>query len=142
MKGILGGLSPVGRRLCAVALAGGAALALSASPSSAAPTNAPSVFVIPATCDGQSVEFVLNSGRSEDNFAAAHVVGSTSVFVPSAVDIVFADPTTGEEVLPPELASKAGPRRGLTTCDIDTVITFPGGPVHVTGTVTGAFHGQ
>jgi hypothetical protein len=141
MKGIFGGLSTVGRRLCAVALAGGAALALSASPSSAAPTNAPSVFVIPATCDGQSVEFVLNSGRAEDNFAAAHVVGSTSVFVPSAIDIVGADPTTGEVVFT-EVASKAGPRRGLTTCDVDTVITFPDGAVHVTGTVTGAFHGQ
>lgn len=142
MNGIFRGSSTVGRRLCALALAGGAALALSASPSSAAPTNAPSVFVIPATCDGESVEFVLNSGRAEDNFSAAHVVGSTSVFVPSAIDIVGADPTTGEVVFT-ELASKAGPQQGLTTCDIDTVFTFPDGTtVHVTGTVTGAFHGQ
>jgi hypothetical protein len=136
-------LSPVGRRLCAVALAGGATLALSTSPSSAAPTNAPSVLVIPATCDGESVEFVLNSGRAEaTTFSAAHVVGSTSVFVPSAFDVVGADLTTGDVVFT-ELASKAGPQQGLTTCDIDYVFTFPDGTtVHVTGTVTGAFHGQ
>jgi hypothetical protein len=53
---------------------------------SADPSNARNSLLITAICGGQQVQVVVN-GNGE--FTAAHVVGSTSVFVPSAFDTTF-----------------------------------------------------
>jgi hypothetical protein len=50
------------------------------------PINAKNGFVLPVTCDGQSVEFVV---IGNGDFTPGHVVGSTPVFVLEACDVTF-----------------------------------------------------
>ena len=125
------------RRLLVLGLSAlaGAALAGSAG---AAPTNSPNSFVIPATCDGQEVQFLV---IGEGEFTPAHVVGSTSVFVPYSFDITFTfTPEGGTPMTEVESAAKAAPPMDAVTCEIDFSFTEPGeGTFTAVGTVTGAF---
>ncbi len=114
----------------------GAALAGTAS---AAPTNSPNAFTIPATCDGQDVEFVV---MGEGDFTPGHVVGSTSVFIPYSFDITFTftPEEGGEPFVESETASKPAPARNAVTCTIDFSMVVPDeGTFSAVGTVTGVF---
>ena len=114
------------------------ALAVFAPGASADPLNAKNSFAFPATCDGQTVQFVVN-GNGE--FTPGHVVGSTAVFVVEAVDITFeftlpGGPTESET----DTASKNNVHGDLVTCTFDVTQTFPeGGTIHLFGTATGFF---
>jgi hypothetical protein len=114
------------------------ALAVFVPGASADPLNAKNSFSFPATCDGQTVQFVVN-GNGE--FTPGHVVGSTAVFVVEAVDITFeftlpGGPTESET----DTASKNNVHGDLVTCSFDVTQTFPeGGTVHLFGTATGFF---
>jgi hypothetical protein len=114
------------------------ALAVFVPGASADPLNAKNSFAFPATCDGQTVQFVVN-GNGE--FTPGHVVGSTAVFVVEAVDITFeftlpGGPTESET----DTASKNNVHGDLVTCSFDVTQTFPeGGTVHLFGTATGFF---
>jgi hypothetical protein len=122
------------------AVLGAAVLALAVLvPTAAAdPLNAKNSFAFPATCDGQTVQFVVN-GNGE--FTPGHVAGSTAVFVVEAVDITFeftlpGGPTESET----DTASKNNVHGDLVTCSFDVTQTFPeGGTVHLFGTATGFF---
>jgi hypothetical protein len=114
------------------------ALAVFVPGASADPVNAKNSFSFPATCDGQTVQFVVN-GNGE--FTPGHVVGSTAVFVVEAVDITFeftlpGGPTESET----DTASKNNVHGDLVTCGFDVTQTFPGGgTVHLFGTASGFF---
>ena len=102
------------------------------------PINAKNSFSFPATCDGQTVQLVVN-GNGE--FTPAHVVGSTAVFIPEAFNVTFeftlpGEPTQSET----DTSSKPNVHGDLVTCSFDVTQTFPeGGTVHLFGTVTGFF---
>jgi hypothetical protein len=103
---------------------------------SADPVNSKSSLTFPATCDnGQTVDVVVN-GNGE--FSPAHVVGSTTVFVPQAFDLTFEfTPTGGQTMSESNTASKPNVHGDLVTCSFDTTQTFPDGTLHLFGTATG-----
>ena len=103
---------------------------------SADPVNAKFSLAFAATCDnGQTVDVVVN-GNGE--FSPAHVVGSTTVFVPQAFDLTFEfTPTGGQTMIETDTASKPNVHGDLVTCSFDTTQTFPDGTLHLFGTATG-----
>ena len=113
-------------------------LAALAQGAAADPINAKNSFSFPATCDGQTVQLVVN-GNGE--FTPAHVVGSTAVFITEAFNVTFefilpGEPTQSET----DTSSKPNVHGDLVTCSFDVTQTFPeGGTVHLFGTVTGFF---
>jgi hypothetical protein len=126
------------RRLCVALTLGILMLAALAQGAAADPINAKNSFSFPATCDGQTVQLVVN-GNGE--FTPAHVVGSTAVFIPEAFNVTFeftlpGEPTQSET----DTSSKPNVHGDLVTCSFDVTQTFPeGGTVHLFGTVTGFF---
>ena len=120
------------------ALAGAiVALAVFAPGASADPLNAKNSFAFEATCDGQTVQFVVN-GNGE--FTPGHVVGSTEVFVVQALDITFQfTPTGGTTETMTDTASKTNLHGDLVTCSVDVTAVFPEGTFHLFGTATGFF---
>jgi hypothetical protein len=126
------------RRLCVALTFGILMLAALAQGAAADPINAKNSFSFPATCDGQTVQLVVN-GNGE--FTPAHVVGSTAVFIPEAFDVTFeftlpGEPTQSET----DTSSKPNVHGDLVTCSFDVTQTFPeGGTVHLFGSVTGFF---
>jgi hypothetical protein len=103
------------------------------------PTNAKGAVQISAMCSGQPVMVVVNGGGE---FAPAHVIGSTSVFIPTAFNLTFTfTPTGGSPMSEVDTASKAAPISGTTTCTIplQTLFSGPEGTVTIQGTVTGFF---
>jgi ABC-type glycerol-3-phosphate transport system substrate-binding protein len=125
------------RRLCVALTLGILLLAALAQGAAADPTNAKNSVTFPTTCDGQTVQFVLN-GNGE--FTAAHVVGSTTVFIPQALNVTFEfTPPGGPTDSMTDTASKSNVHGDLVTCSVDVTLTFPEGTVHAFGTVTGFF---
>jgi hypothetical protein len=113
------------------------ALAVFVPGASADPLNAKNSFAFPATCDGQTVQVVVN-GNGE--FSPAHVVGSTAVFVPEALDLTFEfTPTGGTTETETDTSSKPNVHGDLVTCSFDVTQTFPEGSFHLFGTATGFF---
>jgi hypothetical protein len=113
------------------------ALALFAPAASADPLNAKNSLAFPATCDGQTIEVVVNGGGE---FSPAHVVGSTAVFIPQAFDLTFEfTPTGGTTETETDTSSKNNVHGDLVTCSFDVTQTFPGGTFHLFGTATGFF---
>ncbi len=104
------------------------------------PTNAKNAGQITAICGGQTVTVVVNGNGT---FTPAHVVGSTSVFVPTAFDLtfVFTPSGGGSPFVDTETAAKAAPIRNTVTCTIPLQTTFSGpeGTATIAGTVTGFF---
>jgi hypothetical protein len=126
------------RRLIVLSVSVLACAALSAT-AGAAPANSPRADVIPATCNGQEVEFIVVGNGS---FSPGHVAGTTSVFVPYSIDItiMFTPEGGGEPFVESEHATKPAPADDLVTCNINFSATFPGeGTVSFVGTVTGFF---
>lgn len=90
----------------------------------AAPTNAKNATQINATCSGQPITVVVN-GNGE--FTPAHVVGGTSVFVPTAFDTTFTfTPTGGSPMSETDMSAKAAPIKNTVTCTIPLQILFSG----------------
>ena len=114
------------------------AVAVFVPAASADPLKAKSSLAFPATCDdGQTVQIVVN-GNGE--FTAAHVVGSTAVFVPQAFDITFEfTPTDGTTETETDTSSKPHVHGDLVTCSFDVTQSFPEGTFHLFGTATGFF---
>ena len=80
------------------------------------------------------MEFVVNgAGR----FTPAHVVGSTTVFIPEVFDLTFTPPG-GPTQTEPFTAAKGNPK-GDVTCDINISESTPEGTFTAVGTVTGFF---
>jgi hypothetical protein len=102
------------------------------------PTNAKNAFFVPATCDnGQSYQVVTN-GNGE--FTPAHVLGSTSMFIPEAFNLTFEfTPTGGPTESETDTSAKRNVHGHVTTCSIDFRQEVPEGSFHLFGTVTGFF---
>ena len=103
------------------------------------PINAKNSSLISASCAGQPVTVSVN-GNGE--FTAAHVVGSTSVFIPQRFDLTFTFTPTGQS---PEsmtdTSAKAGPAKSTVMCTIpiQTLFSGPQGSATIAGTVWGFF---
>jgi hypothetical protein len=75
-------------------------------------------------------------------FTPAHVVGSTSVFIPTAFDVTFTfTPTGGSPMSETDTSAKAAPIQNTVTCAIplQTLFSGPEGTGTIEGTVTGVF---
>src|SRR5215212_5113426 len=125
------------RRLCVALTLGILMLAALAQGAAADPINAKNSFSFPATCDGRTVQLVVN-GNGE--FTPAHVVGSTAVFIPEAFNVTFeftlpGEPTQSET----DTSSKHNVHGDLVTCSFDVTQTFPEGTFHLFGSATGFF---
>ena len=125
------------RRLCVTLTLGILMLAALAQGAAADPINAKNSFAFPATCDGQTVQFVVNGSLT---WSPGHVVGSTAVFVLQAFDLTFeftppGGPTESETIT----ASKHNVHGNLVTCSLDASETGPEGSARVFGTATGVF---
>jgi len=106
---------------------------------SADPIQAKNATQIHATCGGQPLTVVVN-GNGE--FTAAHVVGSTSVFIPTAFNLTFTfTPVGGVPMSDTDTSAKAGPGKNTVTCTIplQTLFSGPEGTATIHGSVTGFF---
>jgi hypothetical protein len=127
------------RRFFVIAVSAAFIAALVVPAATADPIRAKNAAQIHALCGGHPVDVVVN-GNGE--FTAAHVLGSTSVFIPTAFDITFTfTPTVGSPMSETDTSSKAAPIRETTTCTIplQTVFSGPEGSATIQGTVTGFF---
>jgi hypothetical protein len=122
------------KRLCAAFITGIIAMAAFAPGAAADPRNGE---LIPLTCDGQSLEVVVNGNG---DFTPGHVVGDTGVFVLQSIDATFEfTPTGGETESESFTRSKANLHGDLVTCSFDFSETTPEGTFRASGTVTGTF---
>jgi hypothetical protein len=125
------------KRICAAFAVGIFALVAVVPGAAADPINAKNNFAFPATCDGQTVQFVLNGNG---DFTPGHLVGSTSVFVVQAFDVTFQfTPTGGPTETETDSASKPNPHGDLVNCSFDVTQAFPEGTFHFFGTANGFF---
>jgi hypothetical protein len=124
------------RRICVTLTLGALMMAALIQGAAADPSNAKNSLTFTATCNGQAVEFVVNgAGR----FTPAHVVGSTTVFIPEVFDLTFTfTPPGGPTETEPFTAAKGNPK-GDVTCDINISESTPEGTFTAVGTVTGFF---
>jgi hypothetical protein len=102
------------------------------------PINAKNATQINAICSGPITVVVNGSGE----FTPAHVVGSTSVFIPTAFDVTFTfTPTGGSPMSETDTSAKAAPIQNTVTCAIplQTLFSGPEGTGTIEGTVTGFF---
>ena len=103
------------------------------------PIHAKNAGQINATCGGQPLTVVVN-GNGE--FTPAHVVGNTSVFIPTAFNLTFTfTPTGGAPMSETDTSAKTGPIKNTVTCTIplQTLFSGPEGTGTIQGTVTGFF---
>ena len=114
------------------------AIAVLAPAASADPLNAKNSLAFPATCNnGKAVHVVLNG---QGAFTPAHVVGSTAVFVPQALEITFeVTPTGGTTETETTASSKPHIHGDLVTCGFDVTQSLPFGTIRLFGTATGFF---
>lgn len=120
--------------VCAV----GGLLAVSAT---ADPGHAKKAAHVHAICGTQTVNVVVNGNGK---FTPAHVVGSTKVFIPTALHLTFTfTPTNGQPAQTnTQNAAKASPTKHRTvTCTIplQTLFSGPQGTMTIQGSVTGFF---
>jgi hypothetical protein len=118
----------------------GAVTGLLALPAAADPGHAKNASHVQALCGTQTVNVVVNGNG---NFTPAHVVGSTKVFIPTALNLTFTfTPTNGTPEVDTQNVAKAGPtKRGTVTCTIpsQTLFSGPEGSAMIQGSVTGFF---
>ena len=116
------------------------AVGLFAQAASADPTNAKNGQLVTAMCGGQQVQVAVNGNGV---FTPAHVIGSTSVFVPTAFNLTFSfTPTGGTTDSETNTAAKNNQSKATITCDIPGALntfTSPDGTFTLDGTVTGFF---
>jgi len=116
------------------------AVGVFAQASFADPTNAKNSLTLTAICGGQQVSVSVN-GNGE--FTPGHVIGDTSVFVPTAFDVTFSfTPTGGATQSETDTSAKKNQAKDTITCAIPLALntfTSPEGTFTVSGTVTGFF---
>jgi hypothetical protein len=121
--------------LAACAAAGALAL-----PALADPGHAKNATHVHAICGSQTVNVVVNGNGT---FTPAHVVGSTKMFIPTALSLTFTfTPTGGTAQTNTQNVHKASPaHRGTITCTIplQTLQSGPQGTATIQGSVTGFF---
>jgi hypothetical protein len=121
-------------------LAAGAAAGALALPATADPGHAKNAGHIQAICGTQTVNVVVNGNGK---FTPAHVVGSTKMFIPTALSLTFTfTPTNGTPQTDTQNVQKASPtHRGTTSCTIplQTLDSGPQGTATIQGSVTGFF---
>jgi hypothetical protein len=103
------------------------------------PIHAKNATQITAICSSGSITVVVN-GNGE--FTPAHVIGSTSVFIPTAFDVTFTfTPTGGSPMSETDTSAKKAPIKNTVTCAIplQTLFSGPEGTGTIEGTVTGFF---
>lgn len=125
------------KRRLLVLVASGALAAVAIAPTAGAdPTNAKNVLQLQAVCGTQTYTVVVN-GNGE--FAPAHFVGSTSVFIPTAFDLTFTfTPTGGSTMTEQDMSHKTAPLKNTITCTIPfQSFLSPEGTFTIAGTVTG-----
>jgi opacity protein-like surface antigen len=115
-------------------------LAVLAQAASADPVNAKKSDVFTAVCGGTQLMVSVN-GNGE--FTPAHVIGSTSIFIPSAFNLTFSfTPTGGTTESETDTAAKTHQPRNAVTCELPAELntfTSPEGTFTLSGTVTGFF---
>jgi hypothetical protein len=115
------------------------AVGVVAQAASADPNNKGTLHVT-AFCGGQPVDVVV---QGNGNFSAAHVVGSTSTFGPTAFDLTSSFTPAGGTTQTETNTSAQHNQVGVVTCDIPKALntfTFPdGSTLSLSGTVTGFF---
>ena|SRR5437867_4074838 len=124
------------RRLLALVAVGAFAAAVIAPTAGADPIGAKNALQLQAVCGGQTFNVVVN-GNGE--FTPAHLIGSTSVFIPTSFNITFTfTPTGGPTMTETDTAAKAAPLRDTVTCTIPfQSFSAPEGTFTIQGTVTG-----
>jgi hypothetical protein len=114
--------------------------AVSAQSAAADPVNAKNAGFFTAVCDGTELDVVVNGNGL---FTPAHVIGSTSVFIPTAFDLTFTfTPTSGPTETDTETSAKARQPKNAVTCELPAAlntVTTPDGTFTISGTVTGFF---
>jgi hypothetical protein len=111
-----------------------------AQTASADPVNAKNVLIVTANCGTSQLMLAVN-GNGE--FQAAHVIGKTSVFIPTAFDLTFSfTPTGGTTESDTDTSAKAHQPSNAVTCELPAALntfTSPEGTFTLSGTVTGFF---
>jgi uncharacterized secreted protein with C-terminal beta-propeller domain len=123
------------RLLVLVASCALAAMAF-ASTAGADPTNARNSLQLQAVCGTQTYNVVVN-GNGE--FTPAHLIGSTSVFIPTAFNITSTfTPTGGSTMTETDTSAKTAPLQNTIDCTIPfQIFSSPFGTFTIEGTVTG-----
>jgi hypothetical protein len=125
------------KRRLLVLVASGALAAMAIAPTAGAdPTNAKNSQQLQAVCGTQTYTVVVN-GNGE--FTPAHLIGSTSVFIPTAFDITFTfTPTGGSTETETDMSAKAAPLQNTIDCEIPfQSFSSPFGTFTIEGTVAG-----
>jgi hypothetical protein len=125
------------RRLLVFAVCGALAAVAIAPTAGADPVNAKGSLQIDAICPGMAPFTVVVNGNGE--FTPAHVLGSTSVFIPTAFDTMMTfTPTGGTTETNHDTSAKAAPITNTITCTIPfQSFTAPFGTFTIEGNVTG-----
>jgi len=118
--------------------------AVLASPVNADPIHAKNASQIYALCGTQTVNVVVNGGNGQGTFLPAHVVGSTSMFIPTAVHLTFTFTPAGggaPSVNTTNATKGSPPKSGAVTCTIplQTLFSGPQGSATIQGSVTGFY---
>jgi hypothetical protein len=115
-------------------------LGVFAQTASADPVNAKNAGFFTAVCGSTQLQVVVNGNGV---FTPAHVIGSTSVFVPTAFNLTFTfTPSGGGAEVDTETSAKARQPADAVTCQLPAAlntVTFPDGIFTLDGTVTGFF---
>ncbi len=126
------------RRFCFVLLVSALALAAVSVASAGPPETNKNVFVVQVVCDGTTyTAFVTGQGA----FTPAHLVGTTSVFIPYSINLTTTfTPPGGPTFTEVDIAAKAAPLKDGVTCTIPfQSFSGPDGTFTIVGTVTGFF---
>ena len=114
--------------------------AVLAQTASADPTNAKGSLHVTAICGGQQVSVSVNGNGAVN---AAHVIGSTATFVPTAFNLTASFTPAGGGTQTDTNTNAKQNQTGTVTCDIPEALntfTFPDGSTFsLSGTVTGFF---
>lgn len=115
--------------------------AIAAQTAAADPVNAHRGDVFTVNCGGPDFQVAVN-GNGE--FTPAHVIGSTAVFIPMALNLTFAFTPAGsnQTFTETDTAAKPNPHGNLVTCHLDkakNTFTGPDGTSSLSGDVIGFF---
>jgi hypothetical protein len=108
---------------------------------SADPSNAKNAGFFTAVCGSTQLQVVVNGNGV---FTPAHVLGSTSVFIPTAFNLTFSFTPSGGGApeVDTETSAKARQPQNAVTCQLPAALntfTSPEGTFTLSGTVTGFF---
>lgn len=100
------------------------------------PIHAKNALHVQAICGTETLNVATNGNGV---FTPAHIVGSTSVFIPTAFNLTFTfTPTGGTTTTDHNTATKAAPLHHTITCTIPfQSFPSPQGTFTIQGTVTG-----